>query len=336
MPSGAKKRKAAKKKKEKETIINNPSNDNPPGNDNLKSQDEKGSDGGKVNSPTYHDHDDHHHPFNEGDEEVEERDPSVAQPFDADVKSAAGVPIDIKNVEVVEGKDDRVVNTERDLRSEESSDSTNVSVEHIASAKESYEGDRNPSSASYDESISGKNSKEELYKSIQEAVASYDMVESLGSLPAEKTLITENAPVKGTSNFVVESSIDSVEAVDSLSEVKSNDTGSSLIEKSVVPEVATNIGTKKNEDKEYPLSDEYVKSSSLEEPKPKEYDGKVSISSGGQFIESTKDAEHIKDSENPQSSEDQRPLVVSAPHFVQKTSWWSCCGLFEVLSGSNR
>ncbi|KAI4298204.1 hypothetical protein L6164_031791 [Bauhinia variegata] len=338
MPSGAKRRKAAKKKKEKEANINNPSTDNPQGNDDSKSQDEKGSDGAEVNSPAYRDQDDHHRPFNEGDEEVEERDPSVAQPSNADLKSVIEIPTDIKSAEVVEEKDDRGVNIERYLRSEESYDCQNISVEHIESAKQSHEGDRNSSSTSYDESLTEKNWKEEPYNSIQETIASEDLVKSVEPFPVQKTLITENAPVEETSNFVGESSVDSVKAVDSLSEVKCNDTGSSLIEKSVVPQAeATNLSTKKNDDKVYLLSDKYVKTPSLEEPEPKEYDGKVSASlSGGHFTESTKDTEHIKDSDKPESSVDQEPLVASTPHLVQKTCWLSCCGLFDVLSGSNR
>ncbi|KAG4958637.1 hypothetical protein JHK87_035270 [Glycine soja] len=45
--------------------------------------------------------------------------------------------------------------------------------------------------------------------------------------------------------------------------------------------------------------------------------------------------EHVKDSDTPECSDNQ-PLVASVPPVVRKTSWLSCCGLFDVLSGSNR
>ncbi|MED6159290.1 hypothetical protein PIB30_040974 [Stylosanthes scabra] len=56
---------------------------------------------------------------------------------------------------------------------------------------------------------------------------------------------------------------------------------------------------------------------SLDEPKTKEHDNE----------------EHSDDSKNPADSENQ-PLVESML-MMQKTSWWSCCGLFEVLQASN-
>ncbi|XP_015958095.1 uncharacterized protein LOC107482199 [Arachis duranensis] len=57
---------------------------------------------------------------------------------------------------------------------------------------------------------------------------------------------------------------------------------------------------------------------SSEEPKTNEYDNE----------------EHSDDSKNPACSENQ-PLVASI-QMIQKTSWWSCCGLFEVLRASDR
>ncbi|KAF7803261.1 hyphally regulated cell wall protein 3 [Senna tora] len=88
---------------------------------------------------------------------------------------------------------------------------------------------------------------------------------------------------------------------------------------------------KRNDDKVHPFSDENVIKSSLEEPKPKEYDSKAPISSSSGSPYTTTGQEHVKDSESPESSENQ-PLIASTPPLVKKTSWLSCCGLFEVLS----
>ncbi|CAK9163652.1 unnamed protein product, partial [Ilex paraguariensis] len=46
-------------------------------------------------------------------------------------------------------------------------------------------------------------------------------------------------------------------------------------------------------------------------------------------------AEHLKDPEVPECS-DIQPLGDSALRPVQTTSWKSCCGLFELLTGSNK
>ncbi|XP_061362590.1 uncharacterized protein LOC133306302 [Gastrolobium bilobum] len=333
MPSGAKKRKAVKKKKEKESNIN-PSTNNPQGNDDLKSQDEKGSDGGEASSPAYDDHDDHRHPFNDGSKELEERDPSAAQPYASDAKSMEEVPSDVKIDNVFGEKEDSVVMIERDLKSEESSERKNVGLEHIETAKESCYGN----GTSNGESLTEKNSKDENYNSFEEAIACHELVKSIDSSPSEMTLITKNAPVVETDDSAAESSVNSVKAVASVSEVENNDTGSVLLEKSAIPPVeVTNHTMKINEDNVYPLTDENATTSSLEEPKRKEYDSKVlaSLSASPPFTKFTNGGENIKDSDTPECSENQHHAA-SAPHIVQKTSWLSCCGLFEVLSGSNR
>ncbi|MED6106434.1 hypothetical protein PIB30_004666 [Stylosanthes scabra] len=57
---------------------------------------------------------------------------------------------------------------------------------------------------------------------------------------------------------------------------------------------------------------------SSDEPKTKEHDNE----------------EHSDDSKNPEGTENQ-PLVESM-QMMQKTSWWSCCGLLEGLQASNQ
>ncbi|RDY07943.1 hypothetical protein CR513_07883, partial [Mucuna pruriens] len=325
MPSGAKKRKAAKKKKEKETEINtNPSTTNPLGNDELKSQDEKGSDGGEGGSPAHGDHD---LAFNE---EEEERDPSAAQPSDAASKDLEEVPGDAKIDETEGGKESAAV-IEWDVKSEEGCENKDVSV-----AKESDHGNGNSSSLN-DENVTVKNSKDECHNSIKETVAFNELVKSLDSLHTKLTAVPQNVPVQETGDLVAESSAGPVKAVDFVPEVQSIDNENGLLDKSMESQVeATDLAVKKIEDKEYPFSDQNVRTLSLEEPKPKEFDNEVSASvSQSPIPESTIGAEHVKDSDTPECSEHQ-PLVASAPRVMQKTSWWSCCGLFEALLGSNR
>ncbi|CAL0325029.1 unnamed protein product [Lupinus luteus] len=333
MPSGPKKRKAAKKKKQKENNINNLQE-----NDELKSQYEKGSDDGEVSSPEHSDHDNHdQYPFNGGSEEVGERDPPAAQPIASDAKSMEDIPSDIQIDKVVGEKQDSVVLIEGDVKPEESPESKDACFEQIETTKELYQGNENVTGTSNVKSITEKNSKDEDYNSIEEAIACHELVKSIDSTPSNMTLIAENAPVEESGNSAAESSVNSVKTVASLSEAENNDKGSVLLEKSVVSSVGvTDQAMKINEGPVYPLTDESTRTSNLEEPKSKECDSEVITSlSASPFTRSSNGAEHIKDSETPESSEDQ-PLVASAPHLVQKTSWLSCCGLFEVVSGSDR
>ncbi|XP_019463825.1 PREDICTED: uncharacterized protein LOC109362469 [Lupinus angustifolius] len=333
MPSGPKKRKAAKKKKQKEHNINNIQE-----NDDLKSQYEKGSDDGEVSSPEHYDDDNHHqNPFNEGSEEVEERDPPAAQPIASDPKSVEDIANDIQIDKVGGEKQDIVVLIEGDVKPEESPESKDACFEQIETAEESYHGNENASGTSNDKPVTEKNSEDEDYNSIQEAIVCHALVKSIDSSPSNTTSIAENAPVEESGNSAAESSVNSVNAVASLSEAENSDNGSVLLEKSVVSSLGvTDLAMKIDEGPVYPLTDESARMSNLEETKSKECDSKVITSlSASPFTRSSNGAEHIKASETPESSEYQ-PLVASAPHIVQQTSWLSCCGLFEVVSGSDR
>lgn len=234
MPSGAKKRKAAKKKKEKEANINS-SSDNPQGNDDLKSQDEKGSDGGEGSSPAYHDHDDHHHPFNEESEEVEEGDRSVTHPSLSDIKSIEEVPSEITNAEAVGGQEDRIVKIESDLKSEESFDRVNDSVEHVKSLKESTDRNGNYSGTLNVESLNENHESEQravtsevLTYSVDSSaeVAGGHVVKIVSDLKSEKSSDRINdsvAYVNFTSELVKEREVSAVKIVSNLEDEESSD-----------------------------------------------------------------------------------------------------------------
>lgn len=288
MPSGAKKRKAAKKKKEIEstTSSNNPQQQQQQGENELKSIDEKGSDG---DSPAYRNHgDDQNNQFNEGSEEVEE----------IEVKPSAAAVVAKSSEEKVgeaEGGKEGVVEIEWDMKSEES-------LEKIDSPKDLNYGSRKNNGGSNDviETGTAKNSKDESYN-----------------------------------NSVAEVSDDLVKAVTSVTEMQSGGTVNDILEKPLGSRVAENdLAVKRSEDKVHVLPDEVVRISSLKEPETREFDGKVSSSvSQSPIPEATKDVENVKGSNAAESSENQPPV---APLMVHKTSWLSCCGLFDVLSGSSR
>lgn len=288
MPSGAKKRKAAKKKKEIEstTSSNNPQQQQQQGENELKSIDEKGSDG---DSPAYRNHgDDQNNQFNEGSEEVEE----------IEVKPSAAAVVAKSSEEKVgeaEGGKEGVVEIEWDMKSEES-------LEKIDSPKDLNYGSRKNNGGSNDviETGTAKNSKDESYN-----------------------------------NSVAEVSDDLVKAVTSVTEMQSGGTVNDILEKPLGSRAAeADLAVKRSEDKVHVLPDEVVRISSLKEPESREFDGKVSSSvSQSPIPEATKDVENVKGSNAAESSENQPPV---APLMVHKTSWLSCCGLFDVLSGSSR
>lgn len=238
----------------------------------MKSQDEKGSDGG---SPSYHNHDDQNQ-FNEGSEDMEESDPS------ADVaKSLEEVPNDGK-IDEVEGGKENVVVIEWDSKSDESCENKDVSVLQIESAKESNRVNES-SGGSIDEIKTGtaENSKDESCNNYVEEIAVFD--EGINS-------------VKKSVDSVVESSADSVNAVTSVSEMQRGDTGNVLLDKSVDSRIMESVpAVKINED---------VRTLSLEEPETRESESKVSSSvSQGHVRKSTNGAEHVKDSNTAECSE---------------------------------
>ncbi|KAJ7968840.1 Cell wall integrity and stress response component 4 like [Quillaja saponaria] len=343
MPSGAKKRKAAKKKKEMEAHIN-PVTNNSQGNDDLRFQNEKGSDGSEVDSPAHQDHHNHQHPFNEGNKELEERDPAATPSLVTAEKSMEEVTSIVEGAHTVGVEDDGVVNIGRDFKSDETSGIKEVNIEQVESNKESHLGDdRSSSSSSDDESLLSEKKSKEEYNSVPVAIIPDNLVKTVDSSSAKVDLITENMPVEETVNSVtnVSSVVDSVMPVVSESKVTTHVTGSVSIEKSVeakgTPTVVSDVALKRTEDTIFCSSDENAKvSTGLVESKPNVYEGKDLTSSGTTSIQSSNGTEHVKDSGSLDFSENQ-PLVAHAPGAVQKTSWLSCCGLLEVVTtGSSR
>ena len=165
------------------------------GNDEVKSQsqDEKGSDGGEGGSPAHGEHDP---AFNE---EEEERDPSAAQPSHAasSSKDLEEAPGDAK-IDETEGRKEGIVVIQWDMKSE-GSESKDVSVGHVESAKESDNGNANGNSSSSSSSSSSsdeigtlKNSKDESHNSVNETVGFDELVKTMDSLHAKMTSITQN------------------------------------------------------------------------------------------------------------------------------------------------
>ncbi|KAI5331885.1 hypothetical protein L3X38_022011 [Prunus dulcis] len=303
MPSGAKKRKAAKKKKEKETHNGKSStDDNPQGNNEVTSQDEKGSDGGEVGSTAFQKHHNQQDPFKKSNEELGERGPSSVPPVVSEDKSGKGAPSGVEAAQKVGLKNDDGVRIERELKQD--SASKNVIIERAKSGKGSHNGDdrSSSSSSSDDESrVVERRQKEDSYASVSEEKPHNDLVRSIDSSPPEVIQTTEE---------------------------KLLPTGT--------PVTLTDPVSKNIENRTSPLLNETAKaSSSTVESVSRENESKVLPSLGTSRAQVSNDAESSKNPEIPEYSEKQ-PLVTPAPPVPRKTSWFSCCGILEAITGSSR
>ncbi|KAA8519571.1 hypothetical protein F0562_013805 [Nyssa sinensis] len=380
MPSGAKKRKAAKKKKEKEANIADCTTHSQ-GDDDLKTHDEKESDGGEVSSPMSQDYHSEQHPFTEGEEkEVEKReDVSSARSFVTENKPMEAVNDDGESAHKV-AIEEAVVQIDSKL--EDDSESKNVSIEYVESVKElhdvgsSREGGSSSSSSSSGSSSSDDESHvfekkvvvvesgeatEGPYNSVSESATFVDSVKLVDSLSEGVTQVTDNVPTGEAYNSVVETAafVDSdkislskeiIQVTESApvenfvtsdvveSELKENGKKFLLsVDESIgVSSIVMDMGSQNKEDKVVSRSDENTApSSDALGFAAQENEDKLLLSFNAPRVDTSISAEHIKDSEIPESS-DSQPLVASAPQAVQTSSWKSCCGLFEVLTGSNR
>uniref|UniRef100_A0A5B6Z640 Putative enolase-phosphatase E1 n=1 Tax=Davidia involucrata TaxID=16924 RepID=A0A5B6Z640_DAVIN len=348
MPSGAKKRKAAKKKKEKEANITESATHSQQGDDDLKTHDEKESDG-EVSSPTSQDHHNDQHPFAEGEEEeLEKREnASSARSFVTEMKPIEAVNNDGESTQKV-AIEEAVVQIDSNLKPEDDSIvEKNIVVMESGELKEG--------------AYNSRELTEGAYNSVSESATFVDSVKLVDSLSEVVTKVTDSVPVGEAYNSVVETAtfVDSDKV--SLSEEMVQVTESESVENFVTSDVVE-LGLKENGKKMLPSEDESTGVSSVmtdlgsqnKEDKvvstpnenaaassnamgfaAQENEDKLLVSFNASRVDTNNGAEHIKTSGIPESS-DSQTQVASAPQAVQTTSWRSCCGLFEVLTGSNR
>ncbi|XP_007025205.2 PREDICTED: serrate RNA effector molecule homolog [Theobroma cacao] len=331
MPSGAKKRKAAKKKKEQAANnINSSTNNNPHGNDDPKSQDERDSDGGDVGSPASQDDQNHQNAFSQGREEGKSA-PSSVQSYVTEDKSVEEAARDLDSTEKL-GLDDVVaVKIDKELEPKEDMESTRVIIQHVEHDKSSSSSSRSSSSSSDDESeASEKKSKEEAFNFVPEAT-SYNIEDKSATIMSEEVVkVAENEKLGDVdSNSAVETAaVDNlVKTVLSVPEEVDHAVEISL-KKSVVSDVVE-VGLKESEEKLLPSTNGF----SRDELEGNE--GKIFPLSSTSTAESSNVAEKIQESGTPDYSEKQ-PFVASTPPMVQRTSVLSCCGLFDIFTGSGR
>lgn len=338
MPSGAKKRKAAKKKQVQQ------SSSLSQGTDDVQHFDDKKSDGG---SPTSQDHHSSEHSFAEGDgKEVEKREgTSSGQSVVLEKSSLRGVDSG-ENVKTEGG----VVQIEWELKSEEDYGSKEGSTE----SKEVHTGGSSGSSSSSSNSSRSSSDDESNVEKKTEVVETRHPVHSSSEVASQ---VATNIPAGENSNEVAEtvSVVAPGKALLTEEVVQVNGSASSgypmtsnvgykvkiqensdeglpsSVENTGIPSVPIDLGSSKKEDKTVSTSAE----NPAQESATEDIDDKLLLSFNAPSVHTGNGADHIKESESPECS-DSQPLVASAPQVVQKTSFKSCCGIFDFFTSSDR
>ncbi|GMI85962.1 hypothetical protein HRI_002265500 [Hibiscus trionum] len=293
MPSGSKKRKAAKKKKEQAAnTINSSATNNPHGNDDPRSQDERGSEGGDAGS------------------QVTEVKSVEETTKDAECTDKSELDdIDVKIEKVWEPKNDL--------------ESTLVSIQHVEHDKSSSSSSGSSSGKS---SCSSSDDESQAFKMKSKEEASYDTQdESTTVLSEEVPKVAENETFE---NGASDSEGMTVAVDNSVKSELSMPEKTDFSATNSVPDVVES-GLKANEEKLLPSSNG-VSGVELEGA-----EGKKFPSSDIPTAETSNVAE-TNQTLDPHEHSEKQPLVASTPPPVQRTSFLSCCGLFEVFTGSGR
>ncbi|XP_038895376.1 uncharacterized protein LOC120083616 isoform X2 [Benincasa hispida] len=346
MPSGVKKRKAARKKMEKEAKISS-------SNEEFKSQNGSNSESRELNA-IYNQHN-CHDPL-DGDNERLENNDSDASPVLSTVdeeKSLGTGRIQGANETIHEfGFDGNgVVEVEKELTSTENNACQSISIEFIKSGKKYDEReDENSSSSSAKEcSITDKKAKAYLSSNVfndkpnESSPATIGINESASVGECTNSSV-ETTQVPNSVNYEVPLSIEKfclmkVAAGENL--VASDTDANTLMSNQCDGTRAssfTNFDSlpKVNGGKVLAVAMENDQmSSSMKEQGFKYLEGKKLLSSVSPAVGATgnKDDAISKDSEIPICSKKQ--ISASAPLMSQRTSIFSCCGLFDLLKGSD-
>lgn len=267
------------------------------GNDDPKSQDERESDGGEAGSPASQDHHNHQHPFQEGNGELEKRDPTPVRSSDSERKSMA---------EVAQGLED-AVNIGREVKTEDDSGSQSINIRHVEFVKESHGGSSSSSSSDNESQV------------CEKRAASHNGENNPADLfPKEVIQGNEKASLVEADNSAVETAPigHSVEPLVIESEEVIHVTQGDLVEISAVPDVVESLKenkeSKRNEEKGNPfVEDNNGTSPTVVETVTNENDdGKILPTSVTPTDETSNVGESTRDSKIPDCSENQVfPLV---------------------------
>ncbi|KAJ8761181.1 hypothetical protein K2173_001237 [Erythroxylum novogranatense] len=353
MPSGPRKRKAAKKRRDNEAH-NKGNHDHHHSSsiynvhgceDDIKHEDERESDGGSADSCLSQDHYDVHnderHPFSE---ESNKKGPLTSQSFGSENLTVEGVAEDVEGSNEVE-EDDHFLKLDKERL-------TILNEERNGTLFHSKEKAVDASQSTTQISQSGKLVNKANNNSGLETVSEVDTVPPL--VPMSEVGRSSLEGIEGeTLEFLDVVKLETEENMEKLLPIWNDHAGVSLSSVShekedkcllgdIVGQLSTLSGTVKNENNTKTSEVPDILTASNDIGYTKDSDGPIYANEGKSLpaaskcaVETNNDAQNVNDFETSDVSENQ-PLVGSAPRVTQRTSWLSCCGLFEVFTGSNR
>ncbi|XVE88307.1 hypothetical protein DITRI_Ditri19aG0059500 [Diplodiscus trichospermus] len=298
------------------------------GNDDPKSQDERDSDGGDVGSPASQDDHNRQHPFSKGEEEGKR----ATSPVQSHVTKDKYVEEAARDAESTKKSalGDVGVKVEKEWEPNEDLERTHVYIQHIERDKSSSSSNSGSSRSNSDDESQAleKKSKEEAYN-LGSEVTSYTNEASSAAVMSEEVLkvagnetlghVDGNSSAKAAAiDNMGKTVLHVTEEVGHASGISANKSVSDVVES----------GLKESEENLLPSSN----GTSRVELEGNE--GKI-FPSSGTSAENSNNAEITKDS-GPHDNFEKQPLVASTPPVVQRTSFLSCCGLFDVFAGSGR
>ncbi|CAA3010285.1 Hypothetical predicted protein [Olea europaea subsp. europaea] len=350
MPSGAKKRKAAKKKKENESS----SNSNQPGStvdshgdDDMMHPDNKETDGGELSSPASQDHHTHQQHFAEEEEGLDKKEDSSNFVFIEGVKNEG---VEEQKMVAEEGS---VVQVEKELKNKGEYRKKDIVVGYDELPEKSYDGGVSGSSSNSSGSSSDDESRGLDMNKATVFDASVDLAEAVISLSERRAQAIHVALEEEAGDSVVQTctvigsekvsllneevevntsaSLDISEASHiSESELKENLENLKSAEENVVFSSASMDAAPDREAVEAAVqsAENAAETSDAKECTIQETDDKLNLSYSVPRVNDNNGAEHEK--------ELSKPVVAPTLHPVQTTSWKSCCGLFDLLTGFGR
>ncbi|CAN1847215.1 hypothetical protein LINPERHAP1_LOCUS38482 [Linum perenne] len=266
------------------------------GNGDKNVEVERDSDTSELNSPASEGNPHHQHTFGEGNGEPEKSGPSPDDSVEKEVTAEAS-----RSEEA--GQQDVEVKIEEGTKSDQDVKNLEVSIEHVDSDKVSRDDSSSTSSSSDDESSAVEKKDEEVMEGQLQAtqVGDSEVIDIFES--GLKASELKSLPKSYPANDVPVLS-DSRKNEEVLS---TSDTNAEVVVSSV------------NEDKSL------TSSGAVE----------TTVKQNAPGTETSVDANNTKDTKFSDSTEKQ-PLLASAPRVSQRTSFLSCCGLFDAFTSSDR
>ncbi|KAJ6377464.1 hypothetical protein OIU76_026439 [Salix suchowensis] len=233
-------------------------------------------------------------------------------------------------LEIIEHVDCRKESNDEDDRSSSSSSSSKESQVFENKSNEANDEEKEKEVVSFHNEVKQIPENEKLVKEVK----NNSVLETVSAV----YLVNPVVPISETEKFVMESvQVENSEVLEVVeSGFEENEDRFLHISNEVVEVSPTIVVPNKNKDKLFPTSDENVgASSNVVGSSVYGNLGKTLASSDSHSTEIGNGADENKDTDALENTVNQS-LLSSASQVAERTSWMSCCGLFDVFKGSNR